>query len=257
MVKSAFLRVYVPADLATSSLVSLPEVPAATSWPLRRGRYGLLDEPLDEVVYRIDWKGSRYLCPRYTRLRMLEGVVAFYNAYLEIGSQHLIPESVAGRAASELSSLHDRAPQQHSHILTSPWHVPLRWFVLFDPPERTVEDRPTGLSVVYRTSMADATRRADEAEEILRDVDMDEAVIADLAELRSWLDDFPPGSLVELDYGTVATMFEPGDLALDESAADVWASLRALAADEWEEAARHYGEVASRWSTPMAVTFSN
>ncbi|MDH3306903.1 MAG: hypothetical protein OEO77_05245 [Acidimicrobiia bacterium] len=257
MVRSSFLRVYVPVDQATFSVLELPEAPVTSSTPVRAGRYGLVDEPLVEVVHVAQWGGDRYVCPRRARLRMLEGVVAFHNAYAEVGGSLMVPEQVATRAAAELRALHDREPEQRSHILTSTWHVPLRWFVAFESDDRELLEREDGLTVVYRTPIGEARHRLHAALSILERVDMDETVIQDLSELIEWLDDFPDQALVELDYGSVAGMFDPSELVLDDSAADVWASLEALASDDWEEAARHYGQVAARWSTAMAVSFSN
>jgi hypothetical protein len=63
--------------------------------------------------------------------------------------------------------------------------------------------------------------------------------------------------MVELDYGSVAGLFSSGDLAIDESAAEVWASLEALERGDFEDATEHYSMAASRWAAAQAVTYSN
>ena len=63
--------------------------------------------------------------------------------------------------------------------------------------------------------------------------------------------------MVELDDGGVAAFFDGAELALDDSAAEVWASIEALDAEDWQGAGTHYQAVASRWAPAVAVTWSN
>ncbi len=63
--------------------------------------------------------------------------------------------------------------------------------------------------------------------------------------------------MVELDYGSVARFFADGDLALDQSVADLWASLDALSSSNWRTAGERYGALVERWALPMAIAYSN
>ena len=62
-------------------------------------------------------KGVTYVCPRFPRLRMLEGVLAFNNAFPDAA---LIPKTELVSASEELTRLRDQSPAVRSHILTFP-----------------------------------------------------------------------------------------------------------------------------------------
>ena len=85
----------------------------------------------------------------------------------------------------------------------------------------------------------------------------DDSVLEDIRDLNEWLGAFPGDCLVELDYATVAGMFDEADLVLDDSSADVWASIEALQSGDWEAAGQHYGTVAVRWADAMATSYAN
>lgn len=254
MTRSSFLRVYIAAE-------KFPEQDAAHDAgalrALRDSRYGLLSESLLEDALHANWSGRRFVCPRYARLRMLEGLLAFHNTYREIGADLIVPESTARRAGRELQRLHESRPAARSHILTSPWHVPLRWFACFESNEREIVRSEEGLGLRYRALLSLATQRLERALIALKEAGFDTSVTDDIEELVEWLEDFPEDSMVELDYGGVAELFGEGDLVLDETAADIWASIEALETGDLEEAAERYGVAASRWAPAVAVTFSN
>lgn len=254
------MRVYLPAE-ARPELEVTPtgdgvQAPIGAGI-LRAGDYGLLSESLRDDALLAVWSGRRWVCPRTPRLRMLEGVLAFHNGYAEIGGALVVPETIARRAARELERIYSHRPATRSHILTSPWHVPLRWFVAFDPSEREVQEVGAGHTIRYRTIRREASARLDKAIAVLDDVGMDGNVLDEVRELGSWLLAFPEDSMVELDYDTVAGLFSSEELVLDDSAAEVWASIQALREGNWEEAGEHYTVVAGRWAPAMAVTYAN
>lgn len=72
-----------------------------------------------------------------------------------------------------------------------------------------------------------------------------------------WLRPFPVDAVVELDYGGAARLFSDGELATDETAAEVAASLRDLQRGDYDAAGEHYGRVAARWSHAQALTFAS
>jgi hypothetical protein len=253
MIPTSALRVYVTARTLPGQTVAR-EVPKER---LADGTYGLLSEPMDDDALVAEWNGIRFLCPRFPRLRVLEGVLAFHSAYAEIGGDLIVPERVALQAAEELERLRKREPSARSHILTAPWHVPVRWFVIFDPSERELVERPGGMSIRYRTSLVQATDRVTSALDTLRGVGMEDMVVEELDDLRSWLEDFPATAMVELDYGDVAGLFNDAELVFDETAADLRAALEALDVDDLEAAGEHYGRAVSRWAPLMAVGHSN
>ena len=62
---------------------------------------------------------------------------------------------------------------------------------------------------------------------------------------------------MELDYGGAARQFSEGELATDETADDVAASLRALERGDFEAAGDHYARVAARWAHAQSLTFAS
>lgn len=253
MTIAAYLRVYVPGDpgrVAEHVSLQRPRV-------LGRGPFGVWFESPREDAFVIESEGQTYVCPRHPRLRMLEGLLAFRNAYPDPVSSSLVPESLARRAAAELDRLQARHPGVRSHILTSPFHVPPRWFAAFNPRERELVPGPDGVSIRYRTGRGAAVRRLQRARRILERAGFDADTLAQVGDLLDWLRRFPADALVELDYGGAARNFSDGELAVDETAEDVAASLRALERGDFAAAGQHYSRVASRWAHAQSLTFAS
>ncbi len=92
------------------------------------------------------------------------------------------------RAEVELDRWRAEHGSTTTHVRTSSWEVPLRWFVLVDPrgaevslgepadPARTVLGRRTGRSLVYRTPMSRARRRVARALAVVRSTVDDRSV---------------------------------------------------------------------------------
>jgi hypothetical protein len=129
MTKSACLRVYSPEVSGSSDPV-----------PGFVRSYGILSEAEGDSHWTVEWEGRRLVCPRNLRLRVLESTVAFANAFRGLGAG-LIPEDAAQAADRELRAYHRSHPEHRSHILTSAWHVPVRWFAA-GPSEREVHEGP-------------------------------------------------------------------------------------------------------------------
>lgn len=218
--------------------------------------YGMIGESLDDRAHELVWRGRRYVCLRRTRLRVLEGVVAIDRAHRASGVG-FIPETVATRARLELAELLEADPGARSAILTSAFHVPLRWFVPFDPSERLLESHPSAPGIRYRTDLAGARSRVGRALTILRAAGVPDAVADEVAGLDTWLAGFEGDRVLELDYAGVARMFGPAELEADRSAADVWNTIEALADEDWVRAGEHYGTLVARWSDLMAVCYSS
>jgi hypothetical protein len=251
MIKAAYLRVYVPGEAGDGDDVAETDVIREVD------DYGLVSESLDEGVLATTWNETRYVCPRHPRLRLLEGLLGFRNAYPGLTAELLIPEEIAERAGAELEALRDRNPEARSHILTSPWHVPLRWFSAFEPQERLMRSSEEGSTVLYRTTVAQADARLARALVILQEAGFQEAVIDQVQELYNWVTGFDGNDLLELDYGKVAKLFTEGALALDETAGDIQSSLNALEAGNLDEASDHYATAAARWAHAQSLTYMN
>lgn len=204
----------------------------------------------------VDWNGVRLVCPTNLRLRVLESTVAFANSFQGMGAG-LIPEAAARSAATELKSYNRANPSHRSHILTSAWHVPVRWFSAFLPSEREVFEIDGVVGVRYRTSISLARSRVEHARSLLAAVGNFDAPAEELAHLVGWLDQFHEGSMVELDYDGVATLFEPSDLVVDDTCELVAESLQALEAGDMMRAGECYGRVIARWAHAFSLSFSS
>lgn len=253
MTFASYLRVYVPGDGRQVT----EHIPVPRPRVLGRGAYGVWFESTREDAFVLERDGRTFVCPRLPRLRMLEGLLAFRNAYPMPVSSSLVPETLARRAAAELDRIHARHPGVRSHILTSPFHVPPRWFAAFNPKERELVAAGDGLSIRYRTARASAVRRLQRTARLLERAGFDEDTITQVRDLIDWLRGFPADGVVELDYGGAARLFSDGDLATDETAEEVAASLRALNRGDYEDAAEHYGRVAARWAHAQSLTFAS
>ena len=185
MISTAYLRVYVDADAGE-------EMPRAEDvvWklPIRSDGRFIWNAPLSEDAFSTTWNGVEYVCPRNTRLRMVEGALAFSATYPRIP---LIDDDERESFKSELAGL--RSSDRRSHILTSAWHVPLRWFGAFNPAEREMYERPAGLGIRYRTDLGDAIDRIDWAVRVLAGAGFSDPVIDQVRDLERWLAGFPTG----------------------------------------------------------------
>jgi hypothetical protein len=245
MTKAACLRVYAPEVSGSSEPV-----------PGFVRTYGLLSEVEGDSHWTVEWKGRRLVCPRNLRLRVLESTVAFANAFRGLGAG-LIPEEAAAAADAELKAYHRSHPEHRSHILTSAWHVPVRWFAAFDPADKEVYEGPEGTRLRFRTDIEQARERLRDAYGILTKLTVFVGPAQELNQVLDWLEPFPDGSMVELDYGEVSSLFDPNELVFDDSCEQVVESLEALSAGDMLRAGECYGRVVTRWAPAFSVTFSN
>ncbi len=250
MIRAAYLRSY----LLEGALPAYPAEALPALGPLRGDDFFLWQESDTDDAFTVDWGSGRYVCPRNFRLRRLEGMLAFNNAFPDAG---LIPQNQILDASTQLEAMRDGSPAMRSYILTSPWHVPVRWFSAFLHEEKEMYDRPEGLSIRYRALMSDAQDRVERATQVVEGAGFDPTVVGQLRSLGSWLDAFPADGMLELDYGTVADLFSEGDLVMDESAADVASSLLALEQEDIERAGEHYQDLMRRWGRAQSLAFSN
>jgi len=251
MIKTAYFRTYLPAERVGALA---PPVHRPGQSPVIHDGTFVWTESTDEDAIFTEWQNEQYACPRNARIRMLEGALAFTKTYPEMRT---VTEAERLALILELSELRASTALSRSFILSSPWHVPLRWFSAFAPSERDVYQSGDSLSIRYRTSIGDAVDRVHWSSTVLSSVGFPQQVVERVNDLERWLMEFSADSMVELDYGEVAGVFTAADLVLDESVDDVRNSLRGLESGDQEASARHYEKVASRWFQAQAFTFSN
>lgn len=192
--------------------------------------------------------GVLYLSPWRLRMRVLAAILAFREAQPMELWDRIVPKQEARKAARELRRIRRHSPRAVSFVHESPWHVPIRWFVLFRDQERRLDHDADGrLRLRYRTTIRRAMRRAENAVPILRRSDL--GPIGELIlELHQWLAQFDPRSMVELDYGGLARVLGWDDLDDDRSARDVQDSLDLLQKLELPGSTEIYRRVLERWA---------
>jgi hypothetical protein len=251
MIRTAYLRTYLP----SAAIAGLPPhrndvEPRA----LTKSRYFIWDESTaDDAIYTT-WQARQFVCPRNTRLRMLEGVLAFTKMH---PGMPLLGDQAKRAYIAELAALRKSSRYAQGFILSSAWHVPLRWFGAFKADEREVYDAGGYTSVRYRTSLGEAIDRVHWAADVLDVSGFSEGVVERVKDLEHWLVDFGADSMIELDYAETAKGFTDADLAFDESADDVRSSLLALEQGDFQASGDAYERVARRWADPQSYTFSN
>lgn len=252
MIRSAYIRIYVPVS-RVGPLPPFRRSPPGGEPILQNSRY-IWEEPLTSDGFYTVWNTGQYVCPRNVRVRMIEGILAFARTYPAMPT---ITESQRDEYMTELNRLRRDSPHSKSHILSSAWHVPLRWFTAFRSSERDLYEDSSGPSIRYRATVGDAIDRVRWAGTVLDNAGFAEQVVDRVQDLERWLAGFTADSLVELDYGAVSASFPEGDLVFDESADDIRTSLLALEAEDFDASREAYERVARRWSIPQSYTYSN
>jgi hypothetical protein len=233
------------------------DVSASRRWLITAALPGNDGSALDERAFirRVD--GRIFVCPWRTRLRMLTSLLAFRAVVPDEVADAFVPEMEAQRAARELATMDEEAPEIRSHILQANWHVPLRWFGAFDDAERILVEDRAGLRLRYETTTREARTRLRHTLDILEGSEIDEGVTTAVRELLDWLSVFSEDGLVELDYGTVARMFDDEELLEDRSAAELWQCLAALEEGDSQRAGRIFATLSERWSEVRSVEILN
>lgn len=202
--------------------------------------------PLHEDAALIRRVGRRlHLCPLQLELRAAAALRELRRTVPDEVVEAFVPDPDA-RDTLDLLAASGRAP----HILDAPWTIPLSWFVLFDPDERHLVDPPEGRGprLTYLTMATQASRRLDRASDIVASTLEDgEDILEELGDLEQWVAAFDDDTIVELDYGTVAGLFDRAELDQDRSCHEVWSALEGLIAGDVMAASAYYGVARSRW----------
>lgn len=188
---------------------------------------------------------------------MLVGLLNFRNALPQDVADAFVPDQEAEKAIDELDKLRSHVPGMRANIATASFHVPIRWFVPFDDSERILTDEDGRARVRYETDLAAAKGRVERALAILKSASLPEGVVSAVSDLSDWLNEFPSDSLVELDYGSVADLFEAPELISDRSAGEIWACLEALESGDFDESSQRYARLAGWWGRVQALENSN
>ena len=192
-----------------------------------------------------------YVCPWRTRIRVLSSLLALRESAVGEMADVLVPEADARKAARELSKLRRRDKSAVPFMMQSPWHVPIRWFILVKDKERRLVEHDGRYHLSYETTVGKARRRLDWALSVVRSSEL-EPLEDMLVELQVWLANFDRHSILELDYAGLSRLFTWDELDDDHSARDIEEAIDALGANELSRSADLYQAVAGRWAEVRA-----
>ncbi|GLW02033.1 hypothetical protein [Streptomyces lavendulae] len=209
-------------------------------------------ESADAFTTELD--GSLLVCPWRTRLRGWLALRELAESFPPPVLDAVLPAGTRRRAAEEYEAWRERNPDARPWIRTGVWQVPLRWFVLVADEER---EYVPGERLRYRTPMVQARRRLARGLRTLRQAEGYGPLAEGLVEVGSWLEEFHPRSLVELDYGGLLHALPADALAGDRSARDLAEGIAALRAGDLDGASQVYGELALRWRKVRERLFAN
>jgi hypothetical protein len=138
------------------------------------------------------------------------------------------------------------------HIISNTWTIPPRWFALFETHERVRGHNNDGAFVYSRTSINRAIGRAKTTHNAVKSAFGEGPVEQEILDLVDWLEMFHPNSMVELDYGGLASylelaLAEEGGLDADTSIEDIQSSIAGLAVGDGALAGRGYERLVTRW----------
>lgn len=224
-------------------------------------------ESQDAFVAVVD--GVTYICPWRTRLRGWQALGEVAEQFPGPVLDALLPPVVREQTQADYAAWRARNPDARPWIRTATWHVPVRWFVLFDDCEREYEPSGGGESkqpvLRYRTPMVQARRRTARGLRALKDsvaqlasAERGGGVLVDgLVDVGRWLEEFHPRSVVELDYSGLVQVIPESELAADRSAADVAQGLAALREGDSGRAGEAYERLTDRWRTIRELQYAS
>ncbi len=253
---SAYLRVYEPvhalptADrdaVARAETGTLPG-PSGSAGTIA----GLIASEECREIYERTVGGVRYVCLARPRLRTLLGLVSFGRSLPDGVAKVFFSEREISEAREELEELRARRPDLRPSMLQNPWHVPLWWFVPFGDRERRIVHDGDHPRIRYEMPMAGGLDRVGRCLAVIEAGVVHPSVVGMVHELQGWLSTFHAESLIELDYASVARLFDGDELADDHSAADVWQAIDALGQGDGMRAALYYQRVRDRWAATRA-----
>lgn len=254
----ASLRVYEPVTSFTSKEKEKWNQIAWNSNTLQDEQRGALlrlvtSNPLalnHEGAHVLEIEGKRYVAPWSTTVRCWAALEDFKSTVPNSVARFFLPKTVEDTISIYSESIEDKI----SHIITSTWNIPPRWFALFEPRDRTFGKNEGASFTILRTSIANAKQRCLFAHQVVNRAFGSGPIEGEIAVLLEWLSVFDSESIVECDYGGLASyleksLIENGEsgLSADSSVEDVARSLAGLAAGDGSLAGEGYERLVTRW----------
>jgi len=260
----ASLRVYEPTDSfetkdqlrwskisnTTTSLVDEQNI------SLSRMITGDLSTFKSDRVHLLEINGKRYIAPWSTSARCWAALDDFKSSL----PTSLIPFFIPQKLEESIKLSGEIIEDKVSHIITSTWSIPPRWFALFSPEDRLRGSNQDGVFTILRTTISNAKQRAIFTHQSVLDAFGIGPIESEISDLIKWLEIFNARSIVELDYGGLANylnnlLISNGEAGLDAdtSVEDVASSIAGLASGDGVLASRGYERLVSRWRKVAAM----
>ena len=199
---------------------------------------------------------TRYVAPWSTRTRCWAALDDFKSSL----PSSLIPFFISQKLERSIKLSGEIIEDKVSHIITSTWSIPPRWFALFSPEDRLRGKNQDGVFTVLRTEIVNAKQRATFTHQSVLEAFGTGPIESEISDLIKWLEVFDSNSIVELDYGGLATYLNNllllnGEVGLDAdtSVEDVASSIAGLASGDGALASRGYERLVSRWRKVAAM----
>jgi hypothetical protein len=252
------LRVYEPLDsfeLVDQMRWANLNITSPTGWDeqIRSLKRSISNEPANlksDGAHLLELDGKRYVAPWSTDARCRAALEGFKYTLPTSIVKLFVPQAVEDSINSKIDIVEDKV----SHILTSTWSIPPRWFALFSPDERLRGVNEDGHFTILRTAISNAKSRCAFTHQAVLGAFGEGVVEGEVAELLAWLEIFDGKSIVELDYGGLAEylnnqLVNSGEVGLDSdtSVEDVSTSIAGLASGDGSLAGRGYERLVSRW----------
>ena len=204
----------------------------------------------------LELDGKKYVCPWSTAARCWAALEDFKSSIPNNVAKFFLPQNLEDAISINSEIIEDKVP----HIITETWMIPPRWFSLFTAEERIRGHKNNEPFVILRTTIGKAKHRCMFTHQTVVASFGKGPIEGEIADLLEWLDLFHPESIVELDYGGLATYLEktliqngePG-LDADTSVEDLLLSLSGLASGDGTRAGQGYQRLMNRWRRVAAL----
>ena len=207
-------------------------------------------------AHLLDIGSTRYVAPWSISTRCWAALNDFKSSLPSTLVPFFIPQKLEGSIQFSDEIMDDKV----SHIITSTWSIPPRWFALFSPEDRLRGKNQDGVFTVLRTKIVNAKQRATFTHQSVLDAFGTGPIESEISDLIKWLEVFDAKSIVELDYGGLATYLNnllvlngESGLDADTSVEDVASSIAGLASGDGALASRGYERLVSRWRKVAAM----
>jgi len=207
-------------------------------------------------AYFLEIDNKKYVSPWSLAVRNYQALENFSNSLPAIIVDYFIPRSVQDIIKTSTHYIEDKVP----HIMTSNWSIPPRWFALFSPEDRSWGNNKHGPFTILQTLITNAKQRAAFTHQTVLSAFGSGPIESEINDLIKWLEVFDYRSIVELDYGGLASYLNnllvlngEAGLGADSSVEDVASSIAGLSSGDGALASRGYERLVSRWRKVAAM----